>query len=128
MEAWTPSHHNRIQYNTPALICFTQPTFLLFPALALVADLDCAHWQDDGHYEEEYASNHASCDGLMLHSGGNRELHLLAALVALHGVRQYAEVVRSTSHQVFHCRSTSFFLLLFLSTLSRNRNLEKISK
>lgn len=90
-------------------------TFLLFPALALVADFDGAHRQDDGHYEEEYTSDHASCDGLVLHSSGNRELHLLAALVALHGVRQYAEVVRPTSYQVFHCRSRGFYLLLFLS-------------
>ena len=42
-------------------------TLLLFPPLAPVADLDSAHTDDDGHNEEEDASNQTSCDSPPLH-------------------------------------------------------------
>ena len=42
-------------------------TLLLFPPLAPVADLDSAHTDNDGHNEEEDASNQTSCDRPPLH-------------------------------------------------------------
>lgn len=70
-------------------------TFLLFAAFALVADLDGAHGQDDGHDEEQDAAHHARRDRFVLHPRWHRELHLLGTLVAGCRVGQHSEVVRS---------------------------------
>ena len=70
--------------------------------VALVDALDRTHGQDDGHDEEEDATDDAGRDGFVFDAARDHERHLLARRLAGQRVRVDAEHVRLSRHQVFH--------------------------
>lgn len=79
------------------------PTFLLFSSLPLIANLHRAYAEDDRDNEEQYTTDDARGDRLVLHPRRDRELHLIAGPVVGRRIREHLEIIRPTTDQIFHC-------------------------